>query len=81
MSKPRTPFSAYMKRVFVSWSQALNAFTGGNPDETFSSRVGRRSKEGKTWARIVEKMIDKLFELKGSKPGHCQRVIEWDEVV
>lgn len=38
-----------------------------DPDEPFSSRVGRNAIAGKHWALIAEKLIDALFGA-----GHCR---------
>ena len=46
-----------------------------SPHETISSAVGRHSNLGFRWARLAERLIDRLFILLGSPPGHCQRAI------
>ena len=46
-----------------------------SPRETISSKVGREAIKGHRWALIVEPLIDDLFELLGSTPGHCRRDI------
>jgi hypothetical protein len=38
-----------------------------DPDEPFSSRVGRNAIAGKCWALIAERMIDSIFGA-----GHCR---------
>lgn len=67
-----------MKRYFwnllLSIDQLGNALTGGYPDETISSRVGKAASKGGRAARIAEKVIDTLL---GS--GHCRNNIEHDE--
>lgn len=68
----------YLWNLFIAWDQGINTLLGGDPDETLSSRVGRASLAGKRWARIAERIIDRLFELLGEGPGHCRRSIEWD---
>lgn len=42
-----------------------------DPDETFSSRVGRNAVAGKRWALIAEKVIDALLGA-----NHCRDSIE-----
>ena len=70
----------YILNNLIALDQWGNVLLGGNnPDETISSAVGRRAIRGKRWARWAEQAIDALFVLLGSKPGHCQRMIEWDE--
>ena len=44
-------------------------------DETISAWVGKRSVEGKRWAKIAEKVIDWIFS-----PGHCYRAIATDDL-
>lgn len=44
-------------------------------DETISSIVGRKSEEGKRWAKIAEYCINGLFSALGQK-DHCRRSIE-----
>jgi len=38
-----------------------------DPDEPFSSRVGRNAIAGKRWALIAERIVDGIFG-----PGHCR---------
>ena len=45
-------------------------------DETISSRVGRAAMAGDWWGKPCQWLIDHLFMLFGSKPGHCARAIE-----
>jgi len=45
-------------------------------DETISSRVGRAAMAGDWWGKPCQWLIDHLFMLLGSKPGHCARAIE-----
>lgn len=45
-------------------------------DETISSRVGRAAIKGHRWGLILEAIIDRLFVLLGSAPGHCRRNVE-----
>lgn len=42
-----------------------------NADETISSFVGRRSRDGAAWAKAAERLIDAVFGA-----GHCRRSIE-----
>lgn len=45
-------------------------------DETISSYVGRGAIDGRRWALIAERVIDRLFVLLGEAPGHCRRNVE-----
>ena len=75
---------AWLRTVLVGGSQYIintivvglwHAITGwgkpSNPDETYSSRVGRNALKGKRWALIAEKIIDGLLG-----KGHCRESIE-----
>lgn len=66
----------YLWNLFIAWDQGINTLLAGDPDETISSRVGRASLDGKRWARILERIIDRLFMLLGEAPDHCRRSIE-----
>ncbi len=57
------------------WACVVRAHRVPSPRETISSKVGRMANEGREWAIVVQPMIDRLFELFGSPPGHCQRAI------
>lgn len=63
----------YLLNVLIGVDQLANAIAGGDPDETISSRVGKRlreSKAGVLWARIVIACTSKK---------HCVDSIEDDE--
>jgi hypothetical protein len=61
----------YGWRVLVSLNQTLNVLTGGDPDETLSSRWGRGRKRG--FAKFACWVLDRL------KPCHCATAVERDE--
>jgi len=42
-----------------------------DPDEAFSSRVGRYAAEGQSWALLAERIIDGIFG-----EGHCRTSAE-----
>lgn len=66
----------YLRNLLIALNQGINTLLAGDPDETISSRVGRASRAGKRWARIAERIIDRLFMWLGEAPGHCGRSIE-----
>lgn len=43
--------------------------------ETISSKCGRMAAKGHRWAIVAACVIDRLFRLLGSPPGHCARAI------
>jgi hypothetical protein len=59
----------WLLNVLVALSQLANAIALGDPDETLSSRVGKRH----AWAARI---IDRVFWF---DPRHCARVSETDE--
>lgn len=66
-------FSPYGPRpiaISKGFDQLANAATGGHEDETISSRAGRLKKEGRGWACVLCKLLDKL------DPNHCEKSIE-----
>jgi hypothetical protein len=64
----------YFWNVLISLDQLLNTLLGGDPDETLSSRMGKKVKQRKCWAC---KLICSLLDLIQS--GHCEKSIERDE--
>jgi hypothetical protein len=81
--KKRTPLQAIGQYVYnnLIWlDQGLNTWTGGDPDETVSSRLGRLKEAhgGKIpwtrpWAKIIQAA---LAHIQGD---HCRLSIERDE--
>jgi hypothetical protein len=62
----------YFWNVLIALDQLANTLLGGDPDETISSRAGKRQRSGKLAYCICRVLhwIDR---------GHCDRVIEADE--
>jgi len=58
-------------RVLIALDELGNALTGGAPDETISSRCGKRLRTCLT-CRLLCRAIDLVA------PGHCRRAIEPD---
>lgn len=66
--------------VLIALDQLGNAMSGGDPDETISSRIGKIKKKhgGKIpWSHPVSRLIDAGLET--VDPGHSIRCIEADE--
>ena len=61
----------YIFNQLIAFDQAINALTGGDPDETLSSRFGKRSK-----SNVVRKVIDTIFFW---TPDHTEKSVEPDE--
>ena len=64
----------YFWNVLLGLDQFLSVLTGGDPDETVSSRVGKASAAGSRTGRALERCLDAVFG-----PGHCRASIEADE--
>lgn len=62
----------YFWNLFIALDQLANAILGGDPDETISSRIGKREDTCK-----VCYMLCRLLHL--LDPDHCQKSIERDE--
>ena len=62
----------YIRNVLVGSDQLLNAILGGDPDETISSRAGKRVKS----SRVAYWLCRCLHFL---EPDHCKKSIESDE--
>lgn len=53
--------------IAIAFDQMVNAATGGNEDETLSSRAARLRKEGRGWACVLCRVLDSL------KKDHCEK--------
>jgi len=62
----------YIFQVLVAIDQLLNTLTGGYPDETISSRLGKNKHKSRVAAFICA-VLDRI------DPGHCEESIEEDE--
>lgn len=64
-------------RYIMNWlrllDEAFNVLTGGDANETMSSRAGKGVKEGKRWACVLYRFLD-LFQ-----KDHCARSINSDD--
>lgn len=64
----------YFWNVLISIDQLANTLLGGYPDETISSRCGKRVREGKCY------ICGPLCAILGKIDAyHCERSIEEDE--
>lgn len=62
----------YFWNILIAIDQFFNALTGGDPDETISSRIGKH-KDSSKLARLLSRFLD-LFE-----QNHAEKSIEEDE--
>jgi hypothetical protein len=63
----------WIMNILISVDQFGNAITGGDADETLSSRFGKAKIEGKWWGRFNCWWLDLIDK------GHCEGAIESDE--
>ena len=61
----------YFWFLFIAIDQLINTILGGYPDETLSSRMGKRPHC--PVCRFVCRLLDIIDK------DHCQKSIEWDE--
>lgn len=76
----RTGFGRYVFNNLIALDQTWNARTGGDPDETISSRLGKiKFKHGGVipWTHPLGKIIDAGLDV--IDPGHSIDAIEHDE--
>ena len=64
----------YFWNILLGLDQFLSVLTGGDPDETVSSRAGKAAVAGSRIGRLLEAGLDAVFGT-----GHCRRSIEPDE--
>ena len=70
----------YLLNILISIDQMGNTITGGDPDETISSRIGkmkRRYGGSIPWFRPLSKIVD--WGLDKIDPNHSIDAIEEDE--
>lgn len=54
-------------RIALGYDHLGNAVTGGEPGELISARASRARKEGRRWACVLCRLLDKV------DPGHCDK--------
>lgn len=64
----------YLWNLLYWLTQTLNVWTGGDPDEYFSSRVGKAQQAKKIWGIVFAAVIDFFLG-----KHHCLESIEKDE--
>jgi hypothetical protein len=48
----------YLTNLVAGFSHFINALTGGDPDHSFSARIGAAVHRGKAWAAPIAGVID-----------------------
>ena len=64
----------YLRNLLYWLTQTLNVWTGGDPDEYFSSRVGKAQRAQMLWGVFLADKIDFILG-----ENHCLESIEEDE--
>lgn len=80
MSNPRNIAGRYGLNILIGIDQLMNTLAGGDPDETYSSRLGRikRMHGGEIpWTRPIPKLIERVLDR--IDHGHAEKSIEGDE--
>jgi hypothetical protein len=54
----RASKEGYLHKDLVGLDQFANVVTGGNPDETISSRAARADESGKTWGKLMSRFLN-----------------------
>lgn len=73
-----------IRAAIFRWLIAIDVWTnaevlgGSIPGETISSAVGRKSLEGRAWARLAGFTIDRIFWMVAHQKRHCLESIQWE---
>jgi hypothetical protein len=63
----------YIWNLLISIDQLVNTLLAGDPDETISSRMGKRARKGDRFGIWLCKFLN-IFD-----KNHCEKSIEEDE--
>lgn len=64
----------YIINVLIAIDQLINTLTGGDPDMTISSRLGRNYRGTR-----IERFVDWLFSWQKRPGGHCENSDWWEQ--
>jgi len=68
----------YGLNCLIGKDNMFSAQTGGDPDETISSRLGKARKRGSGWGKVANK-VDLVAKELFNDHNHCNNSIEADE--
>lgn len=74
--KPGTRLWIYCYNVCLAFDQQVNAWLGGDHDQTISSRAGLARRRGSKLGAVAANFIDWLFS--PLENDHCERAIKFD---
>jgi len=80
MRKIKQTVRKYLLNILISMDQTTNTITGGDPDETISSRLGKIERWHDfriPWYLPLTRFL--VWLLNKLDPAHCQKSIEEDE--
>lgn len=66
----------YCYNVCIAFDQQVNAWLGGDHDQTISSRAGLARRRGSTFGKLAADFIDWLFS--PLEKNHCEKAIAFD---
>jgi len=58
--------------IAIAYDELGSASTGGNPDETISSRAAKARAKGKHWGCILCRLLDRI------QADHCKNSLQLD---
>lgn len=64
----------YLLNLFIAFDQLVNAFIGGEPDETLSASAWKGEQQGRPLPRFFRPLIDALFYL--FQKDHCRKAYQ-----
>ena len=65
----------YAVGILIAVNQLGNALTGGNPQESISSRLGDARQSGHRFARIACSVLEVLDFHDPARPDHCDEAM------
>lgn len=68
-----SPGRGYVHNWLVALDEFGNALTGGDRDETISSRAAKARNEGREWGCVLCRLLDLV------QKGHCDNSLEADK--
>jgi hypothetical protein len=71
-------YKQYGVNVWEGFDNSVSAETGGDPDDSLSSRLGKARERNSGWSLITVK-VNLVFKEFFNDENHCYRVMERDE--
>ena len=74
----KNKFQQWGKNCWIGKDNLMSAQTGGDPDETISSRLGKAKLKGSGWT-VIANRVDLVAKEFFNDVDHCNSSIEADE--